>query len=167
MDNLKNSLVLLQPTPADAKSCNWYVSGGNVVIETIKQYLERVPVKQRSPEDDVTMLFPKSGYESLGVYTVAEFKGGILSNFEGKKYAFVGGLTDDNFIALSRNDKNYHHIQLAPSRVWEVMHNLNKYPSVTITDIDGNEYESEVRHINTNNLLLTFSVAFAGFADLN
>jgi hypothetical protein len=61
----------------------------------------------------------------------------------------------------------YRHTQTAPSRVWEVVHNLGKFPSVTITDADGNEYESEVKHIDLNNTLLTFSEAFAGFADLN
>jgi hypothetical protein len=64
-------------------------------------------------------------------------------------------------------DKTYHHTQAAPSRVWEVVHNLNKYPSVTITDAAGNEYESEVKHLDTNNTLLTFSEPFAGCADLN
>ncbi len=100
MDNINHSLVVLQPTPADAKSCNWYVSGGNVVIETIEQYLGRVSIKRRSPESDVTILLPKEGYESLGVYPIDEFKGGILSNFNGKKYAFVGGLENINFIQV-------------------------------------------------------------------
>ena len=64
-------------------------------------------------------------------------------------------------------DKNYQHEQLAPSRVWEITHNLEKYPSVTIFDLSGQEVEAEVSHTDTNNLIITFSVAFAGYADLN
>ena len=68
---------------------------------------------------------------------------------------------------LQVKDKNYHHEQTSPSRVWEIAHNLEKYPSVTIFDFSGAEVEAEVSHTNTNNLIITFSVAFAGYADLN
>jgi hypothetical protein len=64
-------------------------------------------------------------------------------------------------------DKNYHHEQINPSRVWEIAHNLEKYPSVTIFDFSGAEVEAEVSHTDTNNLIVTFSVPFAGYADLN
>ena len=64
-------------------------------------------------------------------------------------------------------DKNYHHEQVNPSRVWEITHNLAKYPTVTITDVFGNEYEGDIKQINENMIVLTFSAALAGFADLN
>jgi len=67
----------------------------------------------------------------------------------------------------SVKDKNYHHIQNSPSRVWEITHNLDKYPSVTIFDFTGTEYEAETMHLDINNVLLTFSIPFAGYADLN
>jgi hypothetical protein len=64
-------------------------------------------------------------------------------------------------------DKTHHHIQSSPSRVWEAFHNLNKYPTVSIRDFDGNEYEAEVKHLDQNNTLLTFSEPFTGLADFN
>lgn len=64
-------------------------------------------------------------------------------------------------------DKSYHHEQVNPSRVWEISHNLAKYPTVTITDISGNEYEGDVKQIDENMIVLTFSAALAGYADLN
>ena len=64
-------------------------------------------------------------------------------------------------------DKYYHHVQVNPSRVWEITHNLAKYPTVTITDTSGNEYEGDVNQIDENMIVLTFSAALSGFADLN
>jgi len=64
-------------------------------------------------------------------------------------------------------DKNYHHVQANPSRVWEITHNLDKYPSVTIFDFSGTEYEAEVTHLDINSSILTFSIPFVGYADLN
>lgn len=68
---------------------------------------------------------------------------------------------------MSATDRNYRHTQLAPSRVWSVVHDLGKYPSVTIMDETGIEYEAEVKHTDQNNTLLTFSEPFAGYADIN
>jgi len=88
----------------------------------------------------------------LGTLHFTEEKG--LELFENNAWNKVG-------------DKTYHHIQSSPSRVWEAVHKLNKYPSVSIRDFDGNEYEAEVKHLGKNNTLLTFSVPFAGLADFN
>lgn len=61
----------------------------------------------------------------------------------------------------------YHHVQSAPSRVWEVNHGLMRVPSVVITDANGIEYETQVDHLDINNTVITFSEALAGFADFN
>lgn len=68
---------------------------------------------------------------------------------------------------MSETDRNYRHNQVAPSRVWNVEHHLGKYPSVTIMDTAGMEYEAEVQHTDQNNILITFSDPFAGYADIN
>ena len=64
-------------------------------------------------------------------------------------------------------DKYYRHTQNLPDTLWNVSHNLDKYPSVTVIDTSGTEHEGEVQHIDQNNLTITFSAAFAGYADLN
>ena len=70
-------------------------------------------------------------------------------------------------IEKSSLDKTYRHSQSSPSVVWQVTHFLGKYPSVSVTDSSGSEVEGEVQYIDSNNLLLTFSAPFAGYADLN
>ena len=64
-------------------------------------------------------------------------------------------------------DKNYVHTQIAPSMYWTVVHNLNKKPSVTIVTSAGDEVEGDVKHIDSNNILITFTAIFAGKAFIN
>jgi hypothetical protein len=51
--------------------------------------------------------------------------------------------------------------------VWDVNHNLGKFPSVVILDSSDDEVEGDVRYINSNRITITFSAAFAGRALLN
>lgn len=67
----------------------------------------------------------------------------------------------------SNNDKNYFYTQGVPSTDWTIVHNLGKYPSVTVVDTAGTEVEGEVRHIDVNTVQLLFSAAFAGNQTLN
>lgn len=64
-------------------------------------------------------------------------------------------------------DRYFRHVQSVPEAIWNITHNLGKIPSVTVTDSSGTEIEGDVLHNDSNSLKLTFSAAFAGFADLN
>lgn len=64
-------------------------------------------------------------------------------------------------------DKSFRFTQGVPQSIWEVEHNLGKYPSVSVKDSSGTEVEGEIQHIDSNRLKLTFSAAFGGYADLN
>jgi hypothetical protein len=57
--------------------------------------------------------------------------------------------------------------QGVPSSVWNITHNLNKFPSVTVIDSAGTEVEGDVNYVDVNNLTISFSSAFAGKASLN
>lgn len=61
----------------------------------------------------------------------------------------------------------YTHQQLIPATVWTIVHNLGKYPSVTVIDSAGTEVEGDVQFTDTNTIVITFSSAFAGKASLN
>lgn len=58
-------------------------------------------------------------------------------------------------------DKNFVENFIAQSAV-TVTHNLNKYPSVLITDSSGDEVECAVNHVSVNQLVATFSSSFTG-----
>ncbi|MFA7269833.1 MAG: hypothetical protein WC073_10855 [Sterolibacterium sp.] len=64
-------------------------------------------------------------------------------------------------------DKHYAHSQLIPSDTWLVAHNLGKHPSATVVDSAGSVVIGDVSYIDSNNLQLNFSGAFAGTAYLN
>lgn len=65
------------------------------------------------------------------------------------------------------DDKHYAHDQMIASSTWTIMHNMNKYPSVTVVTSAGDEVEGDVNYTSANALVLSFSAAFAGKAYLN
>lgn len=74
---------------------------------------------------------------------------------------------DTGIYAGGNDDKNYIHNQSTASARWVVVHNLNKYPSVSITDSAGSQVFGEVQYVDENNLIITFSAAFSGKAYMN
>lgn len=64
-------------------------------------------------------------------------------------------------------DLNYLHNQAVASDTWTIVHNLAKYPSVTVVDSAGDEVEGSVNYISANQLTVTFSAPFSGKAYLN
>ena len=64
-------------------------------------------------------------------------------------------------------DKNYVHIQMQASDTWEVVHNLGKYPSVTVVSDSGNTVVGDVVYTGLNSLTITFNAVFSGRAYMN
>lgn len=68
--------------------------------------------------------------------------------------------------ALIRADTFVYEQGVASSE-WEINHNLNKYPSVTVVDSAGNEVIAEVNYTSMNTCVVTMTAAFKGKAYLN
>lgn len=158
----------------DAKLRNYYTNwlpdddNSYFIIETKEEYLERVSFEFRSPGSIITYLEPKANTNPIyKCIDETELVSLMVSNFKVKQYAFVDGLEDINFVELKGQDKTYHHIQTLAARVWEIYHNLDKYPSVMITDFDGNEFEATIKYFDKNMVQIYFTNSFAGIADLN
>ena len=64
-------------------------------------------------------------------------------------------------------DKTFVYNQAISSDVWEIEHNLDKYPSVTVVDSGGSVVVGEIVYINKNNVRIAFTSAFSGKAYLN
>lgn len=77
----------------------------------------------------------------------------------GKAYLNPGA-ADEEFVV------NYLHTQGSPALVWSIVHNLNRYPSVTISDTGFNEVVADVHYVNLNELQITFLTPTAGRAYL-
>ena len=77
---------------------------------------------------------------------------------EGNKTSSELGLT---------GDKDFVYIKSTPDKVWDITHNLDKYPSVTILDSAGSVVMGDITYTSKSTLTVTFSAAFSGKAYLN
>lgn len=64
-------------------------------------------------------------------------------------------------------DKNYVHNQISSTSSWTVVHNLNKFPSVTIVDSAGTVVVGEIQHDSNIQTTISFSAPFSGKAYFN
>ena len=62
---------------------------------------------------------------------------------------------------------SYVHRQSMPSDTWMVHHELGYYPSVTVVDRYGVEFECFVQHVDKDNAILKFMGGFSGKAYLS
>lgn len=67
----------------------------------------------------------------------------------------------------SEGDKHYTHNQNNASATWNVTHNLNKHPSVSVVLSTGQQGIADVQYINKNELTITLLSAQSGKAYLN
>ncbi|RMH47904.1 MAG: hypothetical protein D6688_02855 [Alphaproteobacteria bacterium] len=77
----------------------------------------------------------------------------------------------EDFCAGSANanvDKNYVFNQNVATNIWTIVHNLDKYPSVTVTDHSNKVVVPDtIEYLDNNTVRLTFLQPQAGSAILN
>lgn len=64
-------------------------------------------------------------------------------------------------------DKTFVFEQGIPSDTWQITHNLDKHPSVTVVDTADNVIYPAVQYIDNNSCVVTFNAATKGKAYLN
>lgn len=64
-------------------------------------------------------------------------------------------------------DKNYVHYQNTASDIWQIEHNLDKFPSITVLDSANTEVTGDITHISLNKATIKFTNAFSGTAYCN
>ena len=80
---------------------------------------------------------------------------------------------EDYLISLLRydvasdSDKTFVFTQAVPATTWNITHNLNKFPSVSVVNGNNILINGEITYIDDNNVELNFSAGFAGKAYLN
>ena len=96
-------------------------------------------------------------------------------------------VSDDKIYKLLKNNNNewyweelttggsggvnsYTHIQDSPSNTWNIQHNLNRHPSVTIMIQDENNKlciaMGDVEYVDLNNIQITFTGEYSGYVYL-
>jgi hypothetical protein len=69
----------------------------------------------------------------------------------------IGGGSDAHFVFA----------QSTVSKTWNIEHNLNKYPSVTIIDSGDNVLFTEIEYTDKNNVVVRFEASTSGKAYMN
>ena len=82
-----------------------------------------------------------------------------------------GALVGDQYYSIllysGAQDKDFTFTQSSAASSWDVSHNLNKFPSVTVKLADGTQVMAEVTHNSKNNLTIAFSGDNSGTAYMN
>ena len=65
------------------------------------------------------------------------------------------------------SDANFVFTQVTPDTTWYITHNLNKFPSVSVVNINNILMYGDIQYVDINNLAITFSAGFSGKAYLN
>ena len=76
-------------------------------------------------------------------------------------------LQADLIINAIISDKHFTFEQGIASDTWEINHNLNKFPSVTLVDTAGTQFQGRVEYIDENNCVVYMNGATKGKAYLN
>lgn len=58
----------------------------------------------------------------------------------------------------------YLHTQTSPAAVWQVTHNLDRTPNVSVIRTDGTVAYADIDHASTSLAVITFPTAIAGTA---
>lgn len=77
----------------------------------------------------------------------------------------IGVTREGNAVTLT--SKTYVHEQGVASDTWSIEHNLNKYPSVTLVDSAGTQFQGRVEYTDENNCIVYMNGATKGKAYLN
>lgn len=123
------------------------------------------------------MLAQLDNLNNFGIYKIdsivrdlveTEFFNVILEYVEGH-----GSLELDKFYGMSlhasddNGDKNYVFVQGVPEATWTVTHNLGKFPSVSVVNINNITMYGDVTYLTENTLQIEFSAGFSGKAYMN
>ena len=86
---------------------------------------------------------------------------------DGVTYQLINDVWEVFAGSSGAGDKHDVHVQGNASAVWNVTHNMGKFPAVDVIDTGGTNVEGDIFYVDANNLTLTFSAPFTGTAYLN
>jgi len=151
--------------------------GNNTNAQPYLQYLlTNDPITGQPVVNNLIKISDRNDLSSFGVFTFTS-----LAAVAGKTDIYDIGLTfikgagsiqkkhvyGINIDPSDAADKTFEFTQGVPSTTWNIQHNLNKFPSITVIDTADTVVTGQYTYIDNNNVTLTFSAGFAGKAYLN
>ena len=133
----------------------------------ISEYLKTYASKQ-------IVIVRLDDYSNFGLFDVAS----VVDHASLSDYLTVtvtnrtnqGSFIADKYYGLAifaEGDKHYTHNQGSASATWNVTHNLNKFPSVSVVLSTGQKGYGDVTYTDANNLTVSFAAAESGKAYIN
>ena len=120
------------------------------------------------------LISEQNAINNFGHYTIDSYtlKGAIytlnLTNLFGNGVLDLDKFYDFAVFTLSSQGvPTFVFDQAAPATVWNIQHNLGKFPSVSVVNNNDIVINGEVTYIDNNNVQLNFSAGFSGKAYLN
>ena len=151
-----NTVTTLEISGIDASSQN--------TVQFMEYLVDNDIIISQQNEISVFGHFKMDSYTlNGGVYTLAlTYIGGNGTLIDGNYYDLAV------FTLSSRSsDLTFIFNQAVPATVWNITHNLGKFPSVSVVNSNNLLINGEITYIDDNNLTCNFSAAFAGKAYLN
>ena len=103
---------------------------------------------------------------NMGIVNATESDYNKLSNKPSINGVILEGDKSSKDFKLD-SDKTYVHYQRVQSDVWEIQHDLDKYPSVFIVDSANSAVVGDIHYVDANKVVVTFSAPFSGKAFCN
>jgi len=150
-----------------------FATSGNLIIDYINTLVNQAIIIAQC--DDLNNfgiykfnnILPVSGQPNF-VDIVIEAVDGHGSILQDKFYAiavYPGFVNPD--IDPGAGDKNFVYTQAVAASIWNVQHDLDKFPSVSIVNDDNTQVFGSVEYVDNNNLIITFTAPFSGKAYMN
>lgn len=143
------------------------ISKENLTAKPVVAYLEFLVGQE-------ILIVNQNDPESFGHYTIDAYAVDSTNNqYYDLTLSFLGGngsVKIDDFydiVNFTLGDKSFTFTQANPSTTWNIQHNLNKFPSVSVVNNNNVLMYGETAYIDKNNLTITFSAGFSGKAHLN
>ena len=175
-----------QPTVGDVVAGDFYVNNGGASTGTNLSAITKFTISKKYADQtdlinmlnrvvDNKFLFVESRNQNVkAIYEVQSIADNADDSFldvivTSKEQS--GSLTAGKVYSFAEygggGDLTYEHVQSAASTTWNVAHNLDKKPSVSIADSADNILYGKITHTDLNNLVITLSAATSGKAYIN
>ena len=128
---------------------------------------------------EYVMLAQVDDLNNFGVYRLDSLiQDTVETDFYDANFTLVkhnGSLASEKFYGIAAvpipvsqaGDKHFTYTQLSASNTWNITHNLDKFPSVSVVDSGNNVVIGDIQYTNTDELTITFNASFSGKAYLN
>lgn len=128
----------------------------NITASNLTGFVTAAPVVNASIQKGATIVANVIGSGPQGAPGLSSYEIWLAQGNIGTEEVFLSSL-----------NLGFTHDQIVSAAVWDIIHPLNKYPSVTIVDSSGNVVGGDIEYVSTGHIIVSFSSEFSGKAYLN